>query len=71
MSDTYTYDQVMKRLGLVSHNAFYQLQRKYPHAFVVVQHGTTKTGKGATQYDKQALDNFIEQREALKQKGQP
>jgi hypothetical protein len=70
MNETYTHDQAMERLGLLSHNALYQLKRKYPHAFVVVHQGTGKTGKGAvTRYDKQALDKFVEMRESLKPRG--
>lgn len=69
MSETYTYKQAMERLGLLSHNSFNQLKRKYPDAFVVIHQGT---GKGTTTlYDKQALDKFAEMHEALKQKVQP
>lgn len=71
-NDTYTHEQAMARLRLLSHNALNQLIRKYPHAFVVMHQGTGKKGKGAiTLYDKQSLDKFAEIREALKKMGQP
>jgi hypothetical protein len=48
----------MAKLDLTSRSAFYYFKRKYPHAFVVVNPHTT-SGDG-TQYDKQALDKFLE-----------
>jgi hypothetical protein len=59
----------MDKLGLVSTASLHQLKRKYPHAFVIVQHGKGK--RTVTLYDKQALDKFVAIREALKQRGQP
>jgi hypothetical protein len=71
-NETYTHEQAMVRLGLLSHNALNQLIRKYPHAFVVIHQGTGKKGKGSvTLYDKQSLDKFAVVREAIKQIGQP
>jgi hypothetical protein len=52
----------MDRLGLRSVNAFIQLERKYPYAFVVVKHSLTRE----VGYDKATLDRFAEH-EYLKQ----
>jgi len=42
MNDTYTHQEVMEKLGIVSHNSFLQLMRKYPHAFVVTKKTAAK-----------------------------
>ena len=69
MNDTYTHQQAMVILRLRSHNALYQLKRKYPDAFVVVSQGTGKTP--VTLYEKESLDKFAAIRGALKQQGEP
>ena len=65
MSEYYTLDQAMERLGLKSVNAFWQLERKYPRVFVNVNPANQKTKK--PWYDKAALDEFAKNRELLKQ----
>ncbi len=69
MNKYYTFEEAMELLGLKSTNAFLQLERKYPEAFVNVNPYTGKAKK--PWYDRAALDKFIEIREALKQMGQP
>ncbi len=67
MKETYTRQEAMDRLGLRSANAFLQLARKYPDAFVVVAQATTKRSGYDKQirYDKAALDRFAEIREMV------
>jgi hypothetical protein len=61
---TYTQKEAWKLLGINSPGAFWNLRRRYPNAFVIVQQGT---GKGnPTLYDKQALDKFIAWRDSKK-----
>ena len=69
MNDTYTHQQAMTRLRLLSHNAFYQLKRQYPDAFVIVSQGTGKAP--VTLYDKESIDKFAAIRETLKQRAEP
>ena len=63
MTETYTHQQAMVLLRLISHNAFFQLRRKYPEAFVVVSKGAGKSP--VTLYDKAALDRFVAISEAI------
>jgi hypothetical protein len=68
-TETYTVKQAMERLGLQSANAFFQLERKYPEAFVVIKRGSGKDAKSRTgiEYDKATLERFAERREQFKQ----
>jgi hypothetical protein len=68
MNEAYTRQQAMDRLGLKSVNAFLQLERKYPYAFVVVKHSLTReVGYDKDlRYDKPTLDRFAEMREHFK-----
>ena len=61
---TYTRLQAMERLGLKSANAFFQLARKYPDAFVIM-----KQGKGVDdiRYHKITLNRFAERRDYFRQ----
>jgi hypothetical protein len=65
MKEYYLLKEAMERLGLKSINAFRQLERKYPEAFVDVNQGKDKGKK--PRYDRAALDRFIERREYFKQ----
>jgi hypothetical protein len=64
-TETYTLKQAMERLGLQSANAFFQLERKYPEAFVIMKRGSNKDSKSRTgvEYDRAMLDRFAERRE--------
>jgi hypothetical protein len=62
MNQTYTRKQAMERLGVRSTNAFTQLSKKYPDAFVIIQQSTIKHPR----YDKAALDRFIKKLDALR-----
>ena len=64
MNQSYTNKQAMAKLNLTSRSAFYHFNRKYPHAFIVVDQRTT-SGDG-TRYDRQALDKFLEIFKSLK-----
>ena len=68
-TETYTLKQAMERLGLQSANAFFQLERKYPEAFVIMKRGSSKDAKSRTgvEYDRATLDRFAERREYFKQ----
>jgi hypothetical protein len=69
---TYTLTEAMHRLGIRSANAFFQLERKYPHAFVIMKRGSGKdyhSRKGVL-YHKATLDSFAERREYRNQ-GKP
>ena len=66
MNETYTRQQAMDRLGFRSVNAFLQLERKYPNAFVVVKHDYTKKSDKQTYYDKDTLDRFAKVLEQFK-----
>jgi hypothetical protein len=68
-TETYTLKQAMERLGLQSANAFFQLERKYPEAFVIMKRGSGKDAKSRTgvEYDKATLDRFALRREYFKQ----
>jgi len=68
MNEYYTHAEAMERLGLKSTNAFRQLERRYPEAFVDLNQGKDKGKK--PRYDKAALDKFAEIREAFKKIGQ-
>ena len=48
MNDTYTREQAMDRLGFRSANVFFQLERKYPEAFVVMKRGPGREGTSDT-----------------------
>ena len=65
MNEYYTREQAMERLGMKSTNAFNQLVRKYPDAFVNVN--KTKHGTKNPWYDKATLDGFAQMREYFKQ----
>ena len=69
MGNTYTRQQAMERLGLLSANTFFQLERKYPEAFVVMKRGAGKDirSRRDVEYDKATLDRFAEMREQLRQ----
>ena len=68
-TETYTLKKAMERLGLQSANAFFQLERKHPEAFVIMKRGSGKDGKSrvGVEYDKATLDRFAERREYFKQ----
>ena len=61
-TETYTLKQAMERLGLQSANAFFQLERKYPEAFVIIKRGLGRDNR----YHKGNLDRFAESRERFK-----
>lgn len=63
MNETYTLQQVMDRLGIRSANTIFHLERKYPHAFVVMKRGPRRDMR----YHKATLDRFAERREYSKQ----
>ena len=69
MSGTYTREQAMDRLGFKSANAFFQIERQYPDAFVVMKRGPGKDvhSRRNIHYDKAALDRFAERREHSRQ----
>lgn len=68
-TESYTLKQAMERLGLQSANAFFQLERKYPEAFVIIKRGSGKDARSRTgvEYDKATLERFAERREQFKQ----
>ena len=61
MNDTYTRKQAMERLGIKSKNAFNQLVKKYPEAFINVNQGRYPL------YERATLDRFARLREAAHQ----
>lgn len=65
MNEYYTPKQAMELLGIRSTNAFRQLVRKYPDAFVNVNQ--TKNRTKNPWYDKATLDKFAQMREYFKQ----
>jgi len=65
MNNYYTLKEAMDLLGLRSTNAFRQLERKYPDAFVNVSQ--TKHRAKDPWYDKATLDKFHQMREYYKQ----
>jgi hypothetical protein len=69
MNDTYTLQQAMDRLGFKSANAFFQLERKYPDAFVVVKRGPGSDvhSRRDVRYHKATLDGFAVRREYFRQ----
>ena len=69
MNETYNQKEAMDRLGLRSVNAFLQLERKYPNAFVIVTPRlTSHSGHNKhIHYDKATLDSFAMMRENFKQ----
>ena len=69
MQDTYNLKQAMERLGLMSANALFQLERKHPEAFVVKKRKFNKDThiRAGAEYDKAALDRFAERREQFGQ----
>lgn len=62
MQDTYTLQEAMARLGFKSANAFFQLARKHPDAFVIIKRGLGRDNR----YHKGNLDRFAESRELFK-----
>jgi hypothetical protein len=64
MNEYYTREQAMELLGITSINAFLQLARKYPSAFVNIS--TTNYKLKHPRYDKAALDNFYQMRKDFK-----
>jgi hypothetical protein len=69
VDNTYTRQQAMDRLGFKSANAFFQLERKYPEAFVVMKRGpgTDVHSRRNVEYDKATLDGFAERRKNFRQ----
>jgi len=70
MNETYTLKEAMERLGIKSANAFFQLERKYPDAFVVMQRGFSKKdvhSRKDIQYHKAMIDRFAERRQYFKE----
>jgi hypothetical protein len=69
MNETYTLKQAIERLGLKGANSFFQLERKYPEAFVVVKQvpGSDAHSHKNVHYHKAMLDRFAERREYYKQ----
>jgi hypothetical protein len=65
MKNYYTLRQAMELLGFRSLNAFRQLERKHPEAFVNINPDLPK--RKALWYDKATLDKFAETYERLKQ----
>ena len=65
MNEYYTREQAMELLGMKSTNAFLQLVRKYPDAFVNVN--KSKYRYKTPWYDKATLDRFAQMREYFKQ----
>ena len=68
MNEYYTREQAIELLGIKSVNAFLQLARKYPSAFVNMN--PTKYRLKNPRYDKATLDQFAQMREHFKQ-GKP
>ena len=68
-NETYTLKQAMDRLGLKSANALFNLERRYPEAFVVMTGESPKDlhSRRNVHYDKATLDGFAERREYFKQ----
>ena len=56
MDEVYTRKEAMELLRMLSTNAFIQLARKHPEAFIVVDLSTKKDK--TPRYDKAALDRF-------------
>lgn len=65
MNEYYTPKQAMELLGIRSTNAFRQLVRKYPDAFVNVN--KAKHRDKNPWCDKATLDRFAQMREQFKQ----
>lgn len=65
MNEFYTRKQAMARLAIRSSHAFHALEKRYPEAFVIVNHDTAADKH--PHYDKAILDKFAGQREYLKQ----
>jgi len=65
MNEYYTVKEAMELLGLRSFNAFRQLRRKYPAAFLNIAPPASKDKK--PWYDKATLDKFAKSYEHLKQ----
>jgi ferric iron reductase protein FhuF len=64
MNEYYTPKEAMELLGMKSTNAFLQLVRKYPDAFVNVNQ--TKQRDKNPWYEKATLDKFAQMREYFK-----
>ena len=64
MNEYYTRQQAMERLGIRSANAFLQLVRKYPEAFVNINPHIQKDKH--PWYDKPTVDKFHQMREYFK-----
>ena len=56
MKEVYTRKEAMELLGMLSTNAFIQLARKHPEAFIVVDESMKKDKQPL--YEKSALDRF-------------
>ena len=69
MQETYNLKEAMERLGLMSANVLFQLERKYPEAFVVMKRksGKDTNGRRGIEYHKATLDRFADTREYFKQ----
>jgi hypothetical protein len=67
MNEYYTTQQAMERLSMRSINGFWQLERKYPHAFVNVNPASKRGKPQPPWYDRATLDAFAKNREYLKQ----
>lgn len=57
MNEFYTRKEAMVLLRMLSINAFIQLARKHPEAFIVVHQGMKKYKDPI--YNKAALDSFV------------
>ena len=69
IKEIYSVKEAMDRLGLKGLKAFLRLERKYPHAFIVVKQTKGVEGRQGMQihYDKATLDRFAEAREKSRQ----
>ena len=67
MKETYTLKEAMERLGIKTANTFFQMERKYPEAFVVVKKkGMGYHNRRNIHYDKATLDRFADSRDNFK-----
>ena len=57
MNEVYTRKEAMELLKMFSTNAFIQLARKHPEAFIVVNQDIKKDKE--PRYDKAALDKYV------------
>ena len=63
MNQTYTREQAMLRLGIMSMTDFRRFEKKYPHVFRNVNLGVHRDTQRL--YDKTAIDNFANTRDEL------